>query len=114
MRLRKLDTNSDYVLGTGNDWLVNSPEAVAQLVETTLKLRMGEWFLDLLAGLDYGAILGKFNSNHDVLIKEVILGVQGVAGLTSYSSSFDSANRALTVRATISTAYGAATVATTL
>src|SRR5512138_1652145 len=113
MRYRKLDANGDYTLGSGSDFLRDSPEAVAQAIKTRLALWAGEWFLDITDGTPWKeSILGKRvnGKNPDAAIKQRILGTQGVTEITSYSSSFDGNTRALTVTATISTQYGAATI----
>lgn len=114
MRYRKLDANGDYVLGTGNEFLVNSPAAVAQAVLTRLRLRQGEWFLDTAAGMPWAEILDKFGANYDALIKEQILNTVGVTAITDYSSTFDDVTRKLSVSVSINTAYGPTTLTTTL
>jgi hypothetical protein len=116
MRYRKLDANGDYTMtGTSSDWLVNTPAAVGQAVLTGLKLRAGEWFLDTSAGAPWSSILGKFSgTNYDVLLKDQILGTTGVTAITSYSSTFDSTTRKLSVSVAIDTLYGATTLAATL
>jgi hypothetical protein len=116
MKYRKLDAASDYTLGSGQDFLVNSPEAVAQAVRTRLALNLGEWFADTSDGMPWSTeVLGKYTTlTRDAVIKDRILGTTGVTAITDYSSAFDGNSRRLSVSATISTAYGSATVDTTL
>ena len=117
MRYRKLDAEGDYVFGGGAaDFLVNTPEAVAQAVLTRLRLLRGEWFLDTTAGMPWDTdVLGKYTSGkYDAAIRMCILGTQGVTELTSYSSTADPETRVLTVTATINTIYGTTTVQATL
>ena len=117
MRYRKLDSAGDYTLGSGADFLKNSPEAVAQAVLTRLHLWKGEWFVDVSDGTPYMQdILGKRyqRKNPDSVIKSRILGTPGVTEITSYDSRFDGETRSFTVAATINTAYGAATISETL
>jgi hypothetical protein len=116
MRYRKLSATGDYVLGTGSDFLANSPAAVAQAVQTRLRLFLGEWFLDTTDGTPWRTeVLGKYTSqSYDAAIKARILRTQGVTQITQYSSTFDSGKRALSVSATIETVYGAVTVKSTL
>tara|TARA_R100000365_G_C2748574_1_gene80568 strand:- start:14687 stop:15037 length:351 start_codon:yes stop_codon:yes gene_type:complete len=116
MRYRKLSAAGDYTLGSGQDWHVNTPEAVAQAVLTRLRLNQGEWFLDTSDGMPWDTeVLGKHTSlTRDAVIKDRILGTLGVTGITDYSSTFDGNTRRLVVAATITTAYGASTVETTL
>lgn len=113
MIYRKLDASGDYSFGhQGADFYANVPEAVAQAVRTRLELFQGEWFLDTTAGTPYSSqILGAGTvAYYDRAIQDVILGTQGVTGLTAYSSSINPSSRAAMVNATISTAYGSASI----
>jgi hypothetical protein len=109
MRYRTLDANGDYVLGRGpQEFLVDSPAAVAQAVLTSLLLHQGEWFLDVTAGMPWETQVLGFGTGslYDAAIKTLILGVQGVASIVQYFSSLNRAKRILTVTATINTIFG--------
>lgn len=114
MRVRAIDSNRDYVC-TGvaaSEFLVNSAAAVAQCIQTTLQLWVNTWFLDLSAGLDISEILGKYQSPlYDSVIKDAILGVQGVNSITAYSSSVS--NRHLTVNVSVASIFGPVTTTAT-
>jgi hypothetical protein len=99
--------------GSAN-FLVNSPQAVAQLVMTRLKLSVGEWFLDSSDGTPWiGDILGaNTGPTRDAAIKSRILGTPGVTAITAYSGSVQ--GRAFTVTAQVQTLYGAAPISVTL
>lgn len=116
MRVRKMDADGDYVLGTGQDFLVDSPESVAQAVQTRLGLYTGEWFIDTDDGTPWRTeVLGKYTlSTYDAVLKARILGTPGVTQIDDYSSDFDGETRHLVVTATITTDYGQATVSSTL
>lgn len=116
MQYRKLDTAGDYTLGTGSDFHVNTPAAVAQAVKTRLLLFAGEWFLDTTDGTPWRTdVLGKYTQQaYDAVLKDRILSTPGVTGITQYSSALDSSKRTLSVSAAISTIYGQTTLATTL
>lgn len=117
MRYRALDENGDYSFGNGSaNFLVDSPDAVAQLVLTRLKLWTGEWFLDTTEGTPYKTqVLGKgTNATRDIAIQERILDTQGVKGIVDYASIVDPSTRAFTVAATIDTIYGQTTLTATL
>lgn len=117
MRYRKLDANGDYTFGHSQaSFYANQVEAVAQAVQTRLKLWAGEWFTDTSDGTPWQTeILGKYTQRTlDTVIKERILGTPGVTQLLAFNSAINSNTRALTVSATISTAYGATQVITSL
>lgn len=116
MQYRKLDASGDYTLGTGSDFLQDTPETVAQAVRTRLALWAGEWFADTSDGTPWDTeVLGKFTtSTRDAVIKERILGTAGVTSIDEYQSTYDGNTRRLTITATISTAYGTTSVQTTL
>jgi hypothetical protein len=111
MNYRELDADGDYSIGR---FLVDSPAAVAQAVQTRLRLLTGEWFLDLSGGTPYDTRVLGYNTQatRDLTIKERILGTPGVTGIASYASSV--VGRKMTVVARVDTLYGAAQVETTL
>lgn len=108
MRYRILSQEGDYVFGSsGPEFLVDSPQAVAQAIQTRLLLWEGEWFLDTSDGTPYQQRILGYNptpGDRDVAIKERILGTPGVNSILQYQSSID--GRAMTVNATVDTIYG--------
>ncbi len=114
MKYRKQDANGDYVVGTGQDFLVDTPEAVAQAIKTRLTLLKGEWFADTSDGLPQDQILGKYTSSKDILIRQRILETQGVSEIVNFSSVTNENTREYTFTATVNTIYGQATVNQTL
>lgn len=109
MRYRKLTDSGDTTFGRGpaNFW-VNVPDAPGQAVETRLDLEQGEWWLDNTEGTPYNAsILGYGKANtYDPAIRQRISGTPGITGISGYGSSVDTATRALSVGASVSTVYG--------
>lgn len=109
MRYRKLDENGDYSFGKGQDnFWINVPDAVAQAVETTLKLWLGEWFVDTSLGVPFlQGILGKHDKDlADRTIQDSISAIQGVLNIVDYSSTANADIRSLSAQATINTIYG--------
>lgn len=109
MRYRRLSPDGDFTLGHGAaDYLVDSPECVAQAVATRLRLLSGEWFLDLQEGTPYEAhVLGKQTpQSYDPILRARILQTEGVREITAYSSTFDGETRRLTASVSLSTDYG--------
>lgn len=110
IRYRALDANGDFVFGQGpGEFLVDSALAVAQAIQTRLKLWAGEWFLDITEGTDFpGKILGMGTQQlYDQEIQQRILGTIGVRDIASYSSNLDQ-SRHLTINATVDTIFGVA------
>lgn len=111
MRYRALTAGEDMQFGRGGaNFLVDTPETVAQAIMTRLRLMAGEWFLDVTEGTPYATqILGtNTKPTYDAAIRERIIDTQGVLSLDEYSS--DLAGRRLSVSATVTTIYGQAAV----
>lgn len=110
MRVRRVDANGDMVFG-GNQAAFHrdTPDAVAQVVESRLNLWLGEWYLDLDEGTPYQTqILGKYTQlTRDPEMQARILGTPGVTELAAYGSTFDPQTRSFSVSARIITAYTA-------
>lgn len=113
MRYRQLSPTGDYQFGHSDaQFLVNTPEAVAQAAQTRFQLSAGEWYLDLLKGMPYDTkVLGEnTQSVYDQAIQEYLLDTEGVTSITDYISIRDPVTRALSVTASIKTIYGDITV----
>ena len=109
MRYRRLDANGDYSLGGGlSSFFINSPDAVAQAVQTRLALWSKEWFLDLTDGTAWPTgVLGRnTQATRDAVIRNRILTTPGVNVILSYSSSLDRATRTFNVSVSLDTIYG--------
>lgn len=109
MRNRALSPTGDYQFGhSDSQFLINSPDAVAQAVKTRFELHAGEWYLDLLEGTPYEKkILAEGTlQTYDQAIQERIAGTPGVVAIRDYASVLG-ADRKLSVTATIDTIYGA-------
>jgi hypothetical protein len=107
MRVRAQSADGDYTFGQGQaNFLIDSPEAVAQVIKTRLLLMTGEWFLDTTDGTPYATqILGTgTSSTRDLAVKRRILQTPGVKQITSYSSSV--VDRKFSVSVTVDTIYG--------
>ena len=113
MRVRALDGDGDMQFGRSQrDFLQDVPEAVAQCVVTRLRLDLGAWFLDTTDGTNWATgVLGpRTRATRDPVIRERILGTEGVARITGYTSSTDADTRTVRINAAVSTVYGAVEV----
>lgn len=109
MRVRQLSNTGDFTFGASQlNFLVNSPATVAQVVQTSLLLFLGEWYLDLTVGMPWiQGVLGKHNiDTADVTVQDYILGVQGVTDISSYASVGEQPQRLYSASVVIDTAYG--------
>lgn len=111
LRYRRLDADGDMVFGHGQrDFLIDTPETVAQSILTRLRLFTGEWFVDLTAGTPW---LTQVTGEHtlplaDVAIRTRILNTFGVLRLDEYDSEYDPRVRSFTVHARVTTIFGEA------
>lgn len=113
MRYRKLSPTGDYTLGGSQAaFYIDTAQAVGQAVETRLKLWLGEWFLNTADGTDWqGKVLGpRTSAVRDAMLRQRILETPNVNSIDTYSSQFDGNTRTFSVQASITTAFGAATV----
>lgn len=111
MRVRKVDASGDMVFGGDQAaFLRNSPDAVAQIVESRVNLWTGQWFLDLSDGTPFEEqVLGRYTANvRDAAIQYRILTTPGVLSIESYSAALDKTSREYAVSAEIETAYSKA------
>lgn len=109
MRVRAMTTAGDMTFGRGSaNFLVNSPEAVAQIIGTRLRLWVNEWFLDLEDGTPWlQQVIGKGTRDlYDTVIRQRVLETPGVTSIESYSSEYDGTLRTLTVAMRVNTQYG--------
>jgi hypothetical protein len=111
-RYRRLDRDLDMTFGRGGlDFIVDTPEAVAQSVYTRLCLWEGEWYLNTMEGTPWlQQILGNPPSSAvDSAIRERIYGTPYVMRLYDYASFYDAAMRTFTISCKIITAFGQVT-----
>jgi hypothetical protein len=109
MRYRKQDENGDYTFGNGlNNFHIDNVDAVAQAIDTRLKLWVGEWFADVSDGTGWSqAILGKHSQNlYELTLRQRVLDTQGVISIQEFQSALDPNTRSLVVTMVVETIYG--------
>jgi len=115
MRVRKLDSNNDMTFGQGLDnFWINDPAGVAQVIVSRLMLWQGEWYLDLNDGTPYQTqVLGKYTgSTRDATMAARIVQTDGVLELVSFYSQVTRDTRMYSIQADVNTAYGLAALYT--
>ena len=115
MRYRRLDVSGDMTFGQGQaNFLINTPETVAQSVLTRLRLNLGEWFADTTDGTAWATqVLGeRTRATRDVVVQDRVLATAGVTDLARYFSTTDHTARLWTAAMVIDTVYGPAALTT--
>src|SRR5215469_1659960 len=97
--VRQLDQNHDPLYGNGQQNFLTDIYAVAQLIDTSLLLLQGEWFLQPSAGFPlFQKILGQpgVGNNPQIvapLIQQTIIAVPYVLTLNNVQLNYDSLSR---------------------
>ena len=109
MRVRKLSATGDFTFGASqlNFW-IDEPDAVAQVVRTSLLLWLGEWYLDTTVGMPWiQGVLGKHSqATADITVQDYVLNVQGVTDISAFTSSDNQDQRLYTASLILDTIYG--------
>mgnify|MGYP000459845906 CR=1 FL=1 len=108
MRTRRLDSNHDWMFGSGRGDYATESLAIAQSVETRLLSLYGDWFLNREHGLKWFDWLQK---NPDLMqmesaLKKTVLNTEGVTEITAFSISLDPDSRRMTVQVNYNDIYG--------
>lgn len=109
MRYRKQSIDGDYTFGSGLlNFYIDTPEGVAQSVQTRILLWLGEWFLDIDEGTPFmQGILGKHSkSTADATLQDRILTTDGMVSIDDYESVIDPETRKFRVTGKLNTIYG--------
>lgn len=110
MIYRRLSPINDYQFGRGLQDFCQDADAVGQAVKTRLLLLKGEWWENIEDGLPlFQNILGsrtKDIDGVDLIIRERIVGTQGVTNINFYQSDLDNITRIFKINCEIETIYG--------
>lgn len=110
MRTFALDKDNNLVFENGQLVLISDGAAVLQAVRTALLFFKGEWFLDESIGVEWFADILVKNadlSKVESILKSVILGVDNVKSITSFSlDTYNSSTRKLTISFSATTTFG--------
>lgn len=112
---RQLNTTGDPQRGNGIGNFLSDVNAVAQAIQTRLKLLQGEWWENLSLGTPlFQSILGVPNTSNGVglILRQQILAVPYVTGISDLTVTYAGASRAYTFSATVQTAFGTVTLLT--
>lgn len=120
--VRQLNASWDSVRGNGLACFLEDIDAVAQIIETTLKLWQGEWWENLNAGVPYLAqALGQSGSARQqqifaLSLQQAILGINNsvgiavITGVTNVTVNFNPTTSVYSFTAVAQTIFGPITV----
>lgn len=95
-RVRALDSNGDWVYGTGRNAYLSGNKAIAQQIKSRLLSVVGNCFFDLAAGIDWFNLLGsKSVLALRLSISSTILNTDGVIGIKQLNVALNPRTRAL-------------------
>ncbi len=107
---RALDSNNDLLVRSGSFATVEDGAETVQHVRTRLQFYLGEWFLDLLAGVPYHQQIFTKPANLaniESIFKTKILNTPGVERLIEFSMDYEGDSvRKHTVSFSAETIYG--------
>jgi hypothetical protein len=106
---RRADKNFDMQFGNGLANFAVDSEATAQNVRTRLQLLLGEWFLDITAGVPYLQSITPKPVDLalcESIFKQTCIDTDGVDQLVSFRMNYDSTARSLSVFASLTTVWG--------
>ncbi len=107
--VRALSPTGDYTFGQGNqNYLRDTPAAVAQACLTRLLLWEGEWFLDLTEGTPWWQqVLAQKNIGlATTVLRERILGTPFAVNILNFSVVFNNDLRTFSITGILVTAFG--------
>lgn len=81
--------------------LVDDTRQIMQNLAIRLRFVLGEWYLDITAGVPYFEVFFIKAPNQiqiESILKEEIVNTRGIVELTSFESDFDTRNRVFSVK----------------
>lgn len=107
MKVRAIDDNNDWTFGRGRQDYKEDDKAVEQNVKTRLMSFYRDCFFDLEAGIDWFNLLGSRGTEKilSLVVKQSILGTDGVVSLNNAGIEFDRISRHITLSYDIKTVY---------
>lgn len=91
MIFRDLDSNHDWMFGSGKANYISGEDAIGLNINTRLLSWLNDCFFDMSAGIDWLNLLGSLGQKNmlDMNLRRVILQSYGVTGITAFSVSLN-------------------------
>jgi hypothetical protein len=106
-------TTGDLLLQDFDLQLVENQDQITQNLAIRLRFILGEWFLDISAGVSYYQdffIKAPNQIRIESVLKQEILNTPGVSEILSFTSNFDDQRRIYSVTFSVSTIQGEITL----
>ncbi len=94
----KMNDQNDLLIENGDLSLVDGSDAIAQDLQQTMQLWLGEWFLDTTKGIPYRQVILVKNADLNLIqatLTNAARAVNGVTDIVSFQFDYDKAKRAL-------------------
>ena len=104
--------NNDPVEGENGPVFLSNLDAIAQIIYTTLRLLLGEWWENLVIGFPlFQSLIGTSGSPTNqagvmLIIQQTILGCPYVTQISSFNFSLNTATLSSTFTAVVQTRFG--------
>ncbi len=93
--------NNDFVLDSDNGLTtLTGQDALAQIINNRLEMWLGEWFYSPASGFDWKGLFDQkqfLEKRARRMIRDAILADSRITTITEINTSFDNANRELTI-----------------
>lgn len=106
-------TTGDLLLQDFDLQFVEDQDQITQNLAIRLRFILGEWFLDITAGVSYYQdffIKAPNQIRMESVLKQEILSTRGVNQILSFSSNFDDTRRIYSVTFSVNTVQGQITI----
>lgn len=104
--IRAIDSNGDWVFGSGTSAYKTGLAEVAQNIQTRLGMFLGDCFFDTGAGVDWFNLLGSKNQlSLNLAVAAVILNTANVTGGLQISVVYNSQTRNIVITYSVQTTF---------
>ena len=111
MKLRTIKiTNNDWVIENGSTVVLEDKEALAQILCNRASLWLGEWFLDVKAGVDWLGLMDQkvlLKQRCNAMLRKAFLEDERVTGVMEISIDYNNLTAELSAEYEIQTIFGA-------
>lgn len=108
MRVRSIDSNSDWTFGKGRANYVSERNAIAQSVRTRLRAFQNDYYLDTENGIPWIQLLGNLGTERRILraVERTALQTEGVLRITRLEIVRRDGRQGVTIRIDYDDVYG--------